>query len=248
MLAPLLPSREKQSRRGRPRRADKELLEGILWVLRTGAQWHHLPRPEYPPKSTCFERFQEWNERGVFPNVLGQLYELLEEQELLDLREAFIDGTFSAAKKGAQMSGRPKKGKGTKIMLMVDASGLPLAVHTESASPGEVTLVHATLEASFGLDFPQRLIGDKAYDSDPLDAELAALGVEMIAPNRKNRKQKTQDGRPLRRYKQRWMVERTIAWLQSFRRIRTRDERKAQNFLGFVQLACILILLRRVSR
>ncbi|MBB5365722.1 transposase [Deinococcus humi] len=130
---------------------------------------------------------------------------------------------------------------------MVDASGLPLAVHTESASPGEVTLVHATLEASFGMDFPKRLIGDKAYDSDPLDAELAALGVEMIAPKRKNRKRKTQDGRPLRRYKRRWKVERTIAWLQSFRRVRTRDERKAQNFLGFVQLACILILLRRIS-
>jgi len=132
-------------------------------------------------------------------------------------------------------------------MIMVDASGIPLAVHTESASPAEVTLVYDTLEASFGMDFPKRLIGDKAYDSDPLDAELAALGIEMIAPNRKNRKEKTQDGRPLRRYKRRWKVERTIAWLQSFRRVRTRDERKAQNFLGFVQLACILILLRRIS-
>ena len=132
-------------------------------------------------------------------------------------------------------------------MIMVDASGITLAVHTESARPAEVTLVHDTLEASFGMDFPKRLIGDKAYDSDPLDAELAALGIEMIAPNRKNRKKKTQDGRPLRRYKRRWKVERTIAWLQSFRRVRTRDERKAQNFLGFVQLACILILLRRIS-
>ena len=69
----------------------------------------------------------------------------------------------------------------------------------------------------------------------------------MIAPNRKNRKHKTQDGRPLRRYRRRWKVERTIAWLQSFRRVRARDEHKAQNFLGFVQLACILILLRRIS-
>ena len=132
-------------------------------------------------------------------------------------------------------------------MIIVDATGVPVAVHTSSASPAEVTLVHDTLDASFGLDFPKRLIGDKAYDSDPLDAELAAVGVEMIAPNRKNRKHKTQDGRPLRRYKRRWKVERTIAWLQSFRRVRTRDERKAQNFLGFVHLACILILLRRIS-
>lgn len=130
-------------------------------------------------------------------------------------------------------------------MVIVDASGVPLAIHTTSASPAEVRLVHDTLDASFGLDFPKRLIGDKAYDSDGLDAELAAVGVEMIAPNRRNRR-KTQDGRPLRRYKRRWKVERTIAWLQSFRRIRTRDEVKAQNFLGFVQLGCIVILLRMV--
>lgn len=114
ILAPLLPPPEKQTRRGRPRRGDKELLEGILWVLRTGAQWERLPRPDYPPKSTCFERFQEWNERAVFPNVLGQLYELLEEQELLDLREAFIDGTFSAAKKGGRMSAPPRKARAPK--------------------------------------------------------------------------------------------------------------------------------------
>ena len=132
-------------------------------------------------------------------------------------------------------------------MIMVDASGTPLAVHTDSASPAEVKLVQDTLDASFGLDFPKRLIGDKAYDSDGLDADLAQIGTLMIAPNRKNRKRKTQDGRPLRRYKRRWKVERTIAWLQSFRRVRTRDEHKAQHFLGFVQLACILMLLRRIS-
>lgn len=78
-------------------------------------------------------------------------------------------------------------------MVIVDASGVPLAIHTTSASPAEVRLVHDTLDASFGLDFPKRLIGDKAYDSDGLDAELAAVGVEMIAPNRRNRR-KTQDG------------------------------------------------------
>ncbi len=88
-------------------------------------------------------------------------------------------------------------------MVMVDASGLSLAVHTTSASPAEVKLVHDTLDASFGFDFPQRLIGDKAYDGDGLDADLREIGVEMIAPNRKNRTCKTQDGRPLRRYKRR---------------------------------------------
>ena len=111
LLAPLLTPPEKTTKRGRPRRDDRTLLEGILWVLRTGAQWDKLPRCDYPPKSTCFARFQEWNDRNVFPAVLGRLYELLEDQGLLDLREAFIDGTFSAAKKGARMSAPPRRAR-----------------------------------------------------------------------------------------------------------------------------------------
>jgi len=111
LLAPLLTPPEKLTKRGRPRRDDRPLVEGILWVLRTGVQWDKLPRGEYPPKSTCFARFQEWNDRNVLPAVLGRLYELLEDRGLLDLREAFIDGTFSAAKKGAQMSALPKRAR-----------------------------------------------------------------------------------------------------------------------------------------
>jgi transposase len=130
-------------------------------------------------------------------------------------------------------------------MAVTDGASLPLAIHIESASPHEVTLVEATLQASFVEGTPQRLIGDKAYDSDPLDQTLKEQGIEMIAPHRRNRKKpKTQDGRPLRRYKRRWKVERFFAWLQNFRRLVVRYERHADNFLGFVKLACLRILLR----
>ena len=89
------------------------------------------------------------------------------------------------------------------------------------------------------------MIGDKAYDSDPLDQQLKAQGIEMIAPHKQNRKKaKTQDGRALRRYKRRWKVERFFAWLQNFRRVATRFDYKAENYLGFVHLGCIVILLR----
>lgn len=95
-------------------------------------------------------------------------------------------------------------------------------------------------------ELPQRLIGDKAYDSDPLDAELAKLGIEMIAPNLSTRKVQSQDRRKLRRYRRRWHVERLFAWMMRCRRLVTRYECKAENFLGFVQLACIVILSRRL--
>lgn len=139
--------------------------------------------------------------------------------------------------------GKTKRGKGSKILAIADGSGVPIAVCTESASPHEVTLVDKTLAARFVEVLPERLIGDKAYDSDGLDARLAEQGIQMIAPNRANRT-KTQDGRPLRRYKRRWKVERLFAWLQNFRRIVVRYERKDGNYLAFVQLGCIMILLR----
>jgi len=93
---------------------------------------------------------------------------------------------------------------------------------------------------------PERLIGDKAYDSDALDEQMSEYGIEMISPNRSNRKQKTQDGRQLRRYRRRWKVERLFAWMQNYRRLVTRWEYHIENFLGFVQLACLLMLLKHL--
>ena len=95
-------------------------------------------------------------------------------------------------------------------------------------------------------DFGMLADGDRAYDSDGLDAELAELGVEMIAPHNPTRKRLTQDGRPLRRYRRRWHVERLFAWMMRFRRLVTRYEHHSRNFLGFVKLACLVILLRRL--
>jgi transposase len=91
----------------------------------------------------------------------------------------------------------------------------------------------------------RKLIGDRAYDSDKLDEELKEQhGLELIAPNRSNRR-KTQDGRPLRSYRRRSKIERLFAWPKRYRRIIMRWETKAENFLGFLHLACLAILLRR---
>jgi len=131
-------------------------------------------------------------------------------------------------------------------MAVADRTGLPISIHATSASPHEVTLVESTLRARFVEEKPERLIGDKAYDSDKLDALLKADGVELIAPHRKNRKKpSTQDGRVLRRYRRRWKIERLFAWLQNFRRLTVRYEYYIENLLGFIHLSCILILLRR---
>lgn len=140
--------------------------------------------------------------------------------------------------------GKTKRGKGTKIMAVAAVTSLPLAVTVDSASPHESKLVDETLAGSFLDQLPERLIGDKAYDSDPLDRYLdEEYGIDMIAPNRENRS-RTQDGRKLRRYRKRWAVERLFAWLQWFRRLVTRYEFHAENFLGMVRLGCMKIMLR----
>jgi transposase len=132
-------------------------------------------------------------------------------------------------------------------MAIADSNGLPVAACIASASPHEVTLVEATLESSFLDELPERLIGDMAYDSDKLDDRLREnWGVEVIAPNtpRHHKRRRPQDRRKLRRYKRRWKVERLFAWLQNFRRLVTRYEHYHTNFLGFVHLGCIMVLLR----
>jgi transposase len=119
--------------------------------------------------------------------------------------------------------GKTKRSKGTKLMANTDATGLPLAVHTDSASPHEVTLVQAAIDETVTWGLPERLVGDRIYDRDPLDDKLAAGGIELIAPHRTGRIRKpTQDGRKLRRYKRRWKIERLFAWLNKYRRILTR--------------------------
>ncbi len=146
--------------------------------------------------------------------------------------------------KGGLAVGKTKRGKGTKIMAIAAGNSVPLAVTIDSASPHESKLVDETLAGSFLDELPEKLIGDKAYDSDPLDRHLdEEYGIEMIAPNRENRS-KTQDGRALRRYLRRWAVERLFAWLHWFRRLVVRYEFHAENFLGMVRLGCMKIVLR----
>lgn len=133
-------------------------------------------------------------------------------------------------------------------MGIADRHGFPLAVGIASASPHETKLVDATIDASFLNEVPERLIGDKAYDSDRLDERLREeRGIDMIAPHSdpKRRRRRTQDGRALRRYCRRWKIERLFAWLSNFRRLVVRWERHSDNFLGFLQLGCAIILMRR---
>lgn len=232
---------------GRPGRKPvpaRSILEGVLWILNTGAQWHMLPQC-YPNDKTVHRRFQQWCERKVLREILAELANTLRDEGEIDERECFIDATFASAKGGGEEIGKTKRGKGVKILANVDRHGLPLSVSTHAANHHEVTLVQLSFDFYMIEAKPENLVGDRAYDSDALDKQLKKDGVEMIAPHRSNRTLKTQDGRRLRRYELRWLVERFFAWIQWKRRLLVRWEYYAANFLGFVQLASITMLLKR---
>lgn len=230
---------------GRPPLDKAKVLGGIFWILDNGAKWKDLPRT-FGAKSAVHRYFQRWVRNGVFERMLRDAGRVVEERDGFRLYECFIDGTFSKAKGGGDGVGLTKAGKGVKIMVLVDAKGLPVAIETMSARPHESQLVQRLFDFMLTSATPERIIGDKAYDSDELAADLAEQGTELIAPHRSNRKHKTQDGRPLRRYKRRWTVERTIAWIQHFRRLCIRWEKSTKLFQGFLHLACAILLIRQV--
>ena len=135
-------------------------------------------------------------------------------------------------------------------MVLADGAGAPLGIHVEAASPAEVKLLEPTLENLDQAQLqgqPERLIADRGYDSNTVRKLLVQREIEPIIPARRNNRKAThQDGRKLRRYKHRWIIERTNAWLQNFRRLAVRYERSVTVFTAMVHLACALICLNRV--
>jgi transposase len=135
-------------------------------------------------------------------------------------------------------------------MVLVDGKGTPLGLYVDSASPAETKLLLPTLKTVKvpGSDKkPERLVADKGYDSNEVREALEDRGIEPVIPARKNNKKAThQDGRCLRRYRNRWIVERTNAWIQNFRRLTIRYERRIDIYRSLVHMGCALIVLRKI--
>jgi transposase len=179
VVEPVLRPLRRADNRGRPWHDTRAVLNGVLWVLGTGAQWREMPE-KYPPYQTCHRRLQQWVRSGKLDEALKQL--------------APRAGTAKSGRgvrrchlrerqKGGFAVGPTRRGKGTKIIAIAADNSLPLAVSVDSASPAECQLVEYVLAGSFLDHLPARLIGDKAYDSDPLDRRLhEEYGIEMIAP------------------------------------------------------------------
>lgn len=157
--------------------------------------------------------------------------------------------------KGGSAVGKTRRGKGAKCMVVVDGNGIPVGAQLASAQLAECRLAESTLAAvkvpRQGRGRPRshlkRVIADRGYDSDALRKRFHQRGTELIVPYRKNiRNRRFEDKRKLRRYRKRWKIERTNAWLQNFRRIQVRYDRILTVFQGFFHCACLIIALRHL--
>lgn len=174
------------------------------------------------------------------------------------LGRVFRRWQFRAGQKRGLCVGKTKRGKGTKWMVLVDGHGTPLGAHLDSASPAEVKLLEKTLgtvrvgrahHPGRPRTRPERLILDRGYDSNALRRCLAKRGIEPIIRRRSNNSKAThQDGRRMRRYRRRWIVERTFAWLGFFRRLVVRYDRLMATYAGFFHIACAMLTLRVVLK
>src|SRR6266436_3918387 len=193
---------------------------------------------------------------GRLVEHLAGVSERVERAPTIEVERIVSGREFRSREKRGCGVGKTKRGKGTKWMVVVDGRGLPLGNYLHSASPAEVKLAETTLaairvgrshHAGRPRQKPMRVIADNAYDSDPLRKRLQRRGIELICPHKKNRvRPATQDGRALRRYRRRWIVERTNAWLGNFRRLVVRYDRSLTIYGAFFHIACFMIVLRRV--
>src|SRR3954469_11085548 len=111
LIEPLLPQgKRRRDGRGRPSASNRACFEGILWILQTGAAWRFLPE-EFPSPSTCWRRLKQWEDQGVWLEAWRTLLGALDREGLLKWDEAFLDGSFAPAKKGALRSVKPSVAK-----------------------------------------------------------------------------------------------------------------------------------------
>jgi len=226
----------------------EQLVGGIFWIVKTGAQWRALPE-NFPPRSTVHRWFQKFIKEKIFLHVwrewVAEFYTIYKPPST-----GYVDAMFVEAKLGGDGVGKTKIGKGTKIMLISNNDIMPMSVHVDSANPHEIKLLNTVLEKQILPTMPLcRLVGDGAYDSDRHDKMLAKnRGIELIAPHKKNRINKTQDGRKMKIYKKRHKIENLNAHLQNYRRVVTRYERKLKNFESIVHLICWSIVCKKIYR
>jgi putative transposase len=236
---------------GRPGAEPRQVMAGILYGLRTGCQWNAAPS-EYGSGTTLHRYFQRWARARVFKKLWKSGLEEYDELKGINWKWQAADGAITKAPLGGQATGAnpTDRGKcGTKRSVLVEAKGVPLALEIGPAQRHDVKLLAATLEGLM-IERPdpkeqqQHLCLDQAYTGAPTEQLADEKGYEVHVPDKANakKKRKRKGGR---RKARRWVVEVTHSWLNRFRRVLVRWEKKKANYLSMLYFACAIICWRK---
>jgi putative transposase len=256
-IQPLLPAYETSPQGGRPRANLRSVADAIFYRMRTGCQWNAIP-PELAPGSTAHDYYQEWTERGVFENLWRLAIEEYDQEVGLDWEWQSIDGAMTKAPLGGEKTGKnpTDRGKsGVKRSLQTEGAGIPVGLTAAGANVHDKRLVEETIENTLEMaptgqadaeETEEHMSLDKGYDYDDVrdlvegmyeyTAHIRSRGEEQRALNRA-------EGEKARR----WVVERTHGWLNRFRAILIRWEKKIENHLAALYLACAYYTLSRAG-
>jgi putative transposase len=258
-VQPLIPPTPSHAKGGRTRMDDRQAFAAMIYVLRTGMQWNALPR-QMGASSTVHDRYQEWERLGFFEQLWRAGLLEYDELEGIEWEWQAIDGAMSKAPLGRGASGKNPTDRakmGTKRSMLTDGAGIPLAVAVEGANRHDSRLLVATLEGLVVArpareaekdSAEQHLCLDAAYDSEEVRQELEARSYEPhISPvdERKRSERKRARQHPGGRAR-RWVVERTHSWLNRSRRLLVRWEKKTENYLAFIHLACAQLIFSKI--
>ena len=265
-VEPLIPPAPSHKKGGRTRMDDRDAFAAMIYVLRTGIQWNALPR-EMGASSTVHDRYQEWERAGFFEELWRVGLAEYDDLEGIEWEWQALDGAMTKAPLGrgasAEATGNNPTDRakmGTKRSMLTDGAGIPLAVAVAGANRHDSRLLVATLDGIVVVrpaagdereevsSSEQHLCLEAAYDSDEVRQELEARSYEPhISPSEKNKRserkaaRKHLDGRA-----RRWVVERTHSWLNRSRRLLVRWEKKTENYLGFIHLACAQLIFSKI--
>ena len=225
--------------RGVERQDDRRIISGIVHVLKSGCRWSDCPEA-YGPPTTIYNRFARWALRGIWENLFRRLAGngRSTDTQMIELHARQSASLGGGRKRGEQKQavGRSRGGRNTKIHALADAKGRLIAILLTGGEAHDCPVAERLIRR---VKPSKRMLGDKAYDSAELRDELDERGTKPVIPNRSNRRQPYSFSKRL--YKLRWRIESAFNRLKDFRRIATRYDRLARNYLASVCLAAAFV-------
>jgi transposase len=253
VLEPLLPVYKNTHRfgGGRPRVPDRRCADAIFYVLRTGCQWKALDQTELCRGSTAHDRYQEWVKAGVFLKLWQAGVAQFDDLKGIEWAWLSMDGAMTKAPLGGEDTGpnpTDRAKSGVKRSVLTEGHGVPIGLAVEGANRHDMKMVRETIESIVvarpepSAEQPQGMCLDKGYDYQEVRDILAEFGFTAHIRSRGEEAQELaqEAGKRARR----WVVERTHSWMNCFRRILIRWEKKPENYIAFLHFACALIAFR----